>query len=68
MKKKHNLNDFLSKEISSQKADQIKGGHADIRRPSTTTVTAIWDDLEVRRVKFSVFGGGGRNNSDILGG
>lgn len=67
MKKKHDLNDFRSKEISNQKADQIKGGHADIRRPSTTTVTAIWDDLEVRRVKFTIFGGG-RNNGDTLGG
>ena len=56
-KKQHNLNDFLSKKISDEKANQIKGGHADIRRPSTTTITAIWDEVEVRRVKDSIFGG-----------
>ena len=56
-KNQHTLNDFLSKEISDKKAKQIKGGHADIRRPSTTTITAIWDDVEVRKVRDSVFGG-----------
>jgi len=54
-KPQRSLNDFLSKKITDKKATQIKGGHADIRRPGNTTTTGIWDDLEIRRVESSSF-------------
>jgi len=50
-KQQRSLNDFLSKKIADKKTIQIKGGHADIRRPGNTTTTGIWDDVEVRRVE-----------------
>jgi len=56
-KQQRSLNDFLSKKITTKKTAQIKGGHADIRRPSTTTTTGIWDDVEVRSVKNPFIGG-----------
>lgn len=58
-KKQHNINDFFSKRISDEKANQIKGGRYTIRRPrtTTTTTTAIWDDVEIRRAKRSFFDG-----------
>lgn len=52
-KQQRSLNDFISKKISDKKTNQIKGGHADIRRPSTTTTTGIWDEVEVRSVRIS---------------
>lgn len=57
-KQQHSLNDFLSNQISEEKTTQIKGGHADIRRPSNTTTTGIWDDVEIRRAKNPFFLGG----------
>ena len=56
-KQQRSLNDFLSKEISTEKTTQIKGGHADVRRPSNTTTTGIWDDLEIRRAENPFFFG-----------
>ncbi len=57
-KQQRSLNNFLSTKITDEKTIQIKGGHADVRRPSNTTTTGIWDDVEIRRVKNPFFLGG----------
>ncbi len=57
-KQQRSLNDFLSKKIADEKTTKIKGGHADVRRPSNTTTTGIWDDVEIRRVENPFFLGG----------
>lgn len=66
-KQQHSLNDFLSREIPSEKTNQIKGGHADVRRPSTTTTTGIWDDVEIRSVKNPFFLGGNGKIENLRG-
>lgn len=49
MKKKLNFNDFKSNEIFGKESLSIKGGHTRIRRPGSTTTTAIWDDVNIRK-------------------
>lgn len=49
MKKKLTFNDFKSNEISAKESLTLKGGRTRIRRPGSTTTTAIWDDVNIRK-------------------
>ncbi len=49
MKKKFTFNDFKKQQLTEKEAVQTKGGHTRIRRPGSSTTTAIWDDVVIRR-------------------
>ena len=49
MKKKFTFNDFKHQQLTEKESLQTKGGHTRIRRPGSSTTTAIWDDVVIRR-------------------
>ena len=54
MKKKFTFNDFKSQQLTEKESKLTKGGHTRIRRPASSTTTAIWDDVIIRKSLLNV--------------